>query len=257
MKRLSTVLLFSIILFSCKKSEDNSDPQTGNFTITGVRDVDLSVTSTGSYTFPISIDPVGGVKDTVSLTTDLMPGGVYAKFEPRTGITPFKSLVTISTDFSTGGGTFPFKIKGVGHSGNRSYDIHVTLDAFRGWQLGSAIYQRESVLKDPGTSSKYANIIVTAPNGAQLHLSFGAGVPLPTVNSTYTISADTGKKNLQIAMYDGAHIWGATGKHSDGTTDAPTGVFTFDTLRRFTFKCFNVEVSDGLKKESLNCSFSE
>ena len=257
MKRFSTLLLLSLLAISCQKSSDTADPQTGNFSINGVRDVDLTLTSTGSYTFPVSVVSNSGAKDTVDLTTDLIPGGVYADFKPNHGITPFTSLVTISTDYSTGGGTFPFKIKGIGRCGTRTYDIRVTLDAFRGWQLGSEVYQRESVDKDAGGGSTYPTITVHGPNSAQLRLSFPAHTGLPITNSTYTVSSDTGAKKIQIAMYDGAQIWSATGRRTDGSSESATGVFTFDTLKRFTFKAFNVEVSDGLIKKTLNCSFSE
>jgi hypothetical protein len=255
MKQVSILLLFSICAFSCSKPEEKA-VSTANFTINGLRDVDLSVTSNGSYTFPISVVSTTGSKDTVTLFGDQFPTGMYPNFEPRTGITPFNSLLTIATDYSGAGGTFPVTIKGSGRSGTREYTINVKLDAYRGWQMGSTVYEKVQLIKFPGDQTKYASIKVTSPTGAELFLSFAQGAGLPTVNSTYKVSGDTGKKNIQIAMYEGAHIWSATGKFSDGTEGA-TGTFTFDTLRRFTFKCANVEMTDGVNKVPLNCSFSE
>jgi hypothetical protein len=46
-------------------------------------------------------------------------------------------------------------------------------------------------------------------------------------------------------------IYGATGAAS------PTGTFTFDSLGKFTFKCTGVEMSDGVRKRTLDASFSE
>lgn len=255
MKPFVALIALSVMFQSCSKTEDTV-ADSGNFVITGVRDVDLSVTSTGSYTYPISVTSTNGAKNTVRLAGDYMPGGVYADCRPSSGVTPFTSQVTISTDYTTGGGTFPLKIKGTDSIGSRSYGMNVTLSQYRGWQFGSDIFIKESVEKDPGTVSYYASIKATATNGSHLNISFAKGAGLPKANSTYKISGDTGKSNIQIALYDGAHIWSATGKRTDGM-DAPTGVFTFDTLKRFTFKCSSVEMSDGVKKQALNCSFSE
>jgi hypothetical protein len=256
MKHFSILVLLSLIAFSCKKAEENTTPQSGNFTITGVKDVDLSVTSDGRFSFPISVVPTGSSKDTVKLSADLVPGGVYCSFNPSTGVVPFNSVVTVSTDFSTPGGTYPFKIKGTATSGTRSYDLNVTLAQFRGWQLGSVIYEKSGLTKQEGATGTYPSLIVLAPNGAELRMTFAAGTKLPKVNTTYKISKDTGKNNIQIALYDNLQIWSATGNRTDGT-EAATGVFTFDTLKRFTFKCSNVEMNDGLQRKPLNCSFSE
>jgi hypothetical protein len=258
MKRFSIIALLAVLAFSCKKSED-TPASTANFNITGIRDVDLTTASDGTYTYQISVVPVSGAKDTVTLFGDLFPTGVYATFQPRTGVTPFTSLVTISTDYSTGaGGTYALKLKGAGHSGTRAYDFNVTLPPFRGWQLGSAIYEKLSLQKVAPSGSNYAGIKVTSAGGAELRLSFAAGVSLPSANSTFSIGGtDTGKKNIRIALYDGAHIWSATGKRTDGSSEPATGTFTFDTLRKFTFKCSNVEMSDGINSLPLNCSFSE
>jgi hypothetical protein len=257
MRQVSTLLLLCCIALSCKKSDNNSDSSTANFSITGLKDVDLTVTSDGKYSFPVSVVPTSGTKDTVTLFGDLFPSGLYIAFEPRTGVTPFTSVVTVYTDYSSNaGGIFACKVKGTGHSGVRSYDLHVTTDAYRGWQLGSAIYQKVTLTKSSGTTTLYPNITVTSPSGAALRLSFAAGAGLPTVNSTYKIAADTGRNSIRISLYDGPHIWSATGKRYS-SSDAATGAFTFDTLHKFTFKCSEVEMSDGTQKMPLSCSFSE
>jgi hypothetical protein len=256
MKQLSVLILLSLLAISCKKAEETKNSNTGSFTITGIKDVDLSVSSDGRVSFPISVVPTSGVKDTVKLSADLVPGGVYCSFVPSTGVLPFNSIVTVSTDFSSAGGTYPFKIKGVGSTGTNEYDIKVTLAPFRGWQLGSDIYEKTGLTKSEGTGVDYPYIVVSAPNGAQLRVNFAAQTRLPKVTTTYNITSDTGRNNIQIAMAHNSTIWSATGKQF-GSSDAATGTFTIDTLKRFTFKCSNVEMSDGLQKKSLSCSFSE
>lgn len=257
MKSIPAALLLCLLAASCNKATDSTESSTANFSITGLRDVDLTLTSNGSYSFPVSVVPTSGASDTVTLFGDLFPTGMYASFEPRTGVTPFTSIVTFSTDYSSAkGGTFACKVKGTGHSGVRSYDVNITTDAYRGWQLGSAIYEKVSLQEDPGTTTLYPSIKVVSPSGAELRLSFAAGTGLPKANSTYKIATDTGRNNIRISLYDGPHIWSATGKRTDNS-EVPTGIFTFDTLHKFTFKCTNVEMSDGLQKMPLSASFSE
>jgi hypothetical protein len=256
MKQVSILLLLSLLVVSCSKPE-STPTSTANFVINGLRDVDLTVTSNGSYSYPISIVSTTGSKDTVTLFGDQFPDGLYPVFEPDRGITPFNSILTIATDFSGAkGGTFPVTISGSGKSGTRSYTINVKLDPYRGWQLGSTIYEKVALQQFAGSATKYASITVKSATGADLFLSFAMGAGLPIANGTYKVSGDTGRKNIQIAMYEGAHIWNATGKFADGTEGA-SGVFTFDTLRKFTFKCANVEMTDGVNKMPLSCSFSE
>jgi hypothetical protein len=258
MKQVSLLILSCIILFSCSKKTDNgTESSTANFTINGIKDVDLTLTSNGQYSFPVQVVSTSGTKDTVTLFGDNFPNGVFADFQPRVGITPFTSIVTISTDFKSGvDGTVVSKIKGSGNSGVRTYDIRINLDAYRGWQLGSAIYEKVGLEKTAGNDTTYARIKVISPSGAALYLSFALKAGLPTGTSIYNIANDTGKKSLRIAMYEGAHIWSATGKNADGSGTA-TGTFTFDTLHKFTFKCSNVEMTDGIQKMPLKCSFSE
>lgn len=259
MKQVSLLILSILLLFSCsKKTEDGTDASTGNFAINGIKDADLTLTSNGQYSFQVQVVPTSGIKDTVTLFGDNFPKGVYADFQPRTGVTPFTSTVTISTDFKSGvDGTVVSKIKGSGHSGVRTYDIRINLDAYRGWQLGSAIYEKVGLEKTTGNDTTYARIKVISPSGAELYLSFALKAGLPTTTSVYNIANDTSRKSLRIAMYEGAHIWSATGKQADGSSGPATGTFTFDTLHKFTFKCSNVEMSDGLQKMPLKCSFSE
>ncbi len=260
MKRIFTLLTcFTILFCACKKSDSTNDTadQSGNFSISGVRDVDLSITSDGRYSFPVAVTPTGSARDTVTLGFEL-PGGIYADFKPQVGITPFNAVVTISTDFTIAGGTYEGRIKGIGHSGTRSYALNVTIPEYRGWKLGSVIYQKTGLTKDGDSTKQYPNIRVNGPGGQLLVVTFAKTAKLPTKTSTYKIAADSNTlDNVQIAMVDGAHFYRATGYNSLDGTKGVTGTFTFDTLRRFTFRCANVEMTDGNAKLPLNCNFSE
>ena len=253
MKKLSFLLLLAALAFSCKKSDEATDPQTGHFNITGIHDVDLSESSTGVISIPLSVVPTGG-NDTVALSVDDLPQGLYVSFTPREGITTFQSVMNLSYDYSGSGGTYTIKLRGKGHSGERSYEMKVTLAAYNGWQLGKDIYKRMVVVKQ--TSGAYQAILVTATNGAVLRLSFPKGVPLPQTSATYPIIRDTTKNGMQITLYDGAQIWAATGKRTN-SSEAASGRFVIDSLKRFVFKCEDVEMSDGVGKQSLNCSIGE
>jgi hypothetical protein len=253
MKKLSFLLLLAALAFSCKKSEETADPQTGHFNINGIHDVDLSESATGVMSIPLSIVPTGG-NDTVALFADDLPQGLYVSFTPREGVTTFQSVMKLAYDFSGAGGTYTIKVRGKGHSGERSYEMKVTLAAYNGWQLGQDVYKRLVVVKQ--TSGAYQAILITATNGAVLRLSFPKGVPLPQTSAVYPIIRDTAQKGMQITLYDGAQIWSATGQSTNGG-EAASGRFVIDSLKRFVFKCSDVEMSDGLRKKNLNCSIGE
>src|SRR5262249_14893991 len=91
MKQVPVLLLLCLLAISCKKSDDNTETSTANFIITGLKDIDLTLTSNGTISIPISVVPSGGTKDTVELFGDQFPSGLYANFQPRTGVTPFTS----------------------------------------------------------------------------------------------------------------------------------------------------------------------
>lgn len=254
MKKLFPLLLLAALVFSCKKSEEPADPQTGHFSINGVHDVDLSESAIGSISIPLSVVPNGG-NDTVALSVEDVPAGVSISFSPREGVTSFNSIMTLSTDFSGEGGTHTIKLRGKGHSGERSYEMKVTMAAYNGWKLGADIFKRLSVEKY--TTGAYQSIHIMATNGAVLRLSFPKGVPLPQKSATYLISHDSLPNSMQMTLYDGAAIWSATGLTTNGSNGTASGRFIVDSLQRFVFKCSDVEMSDGLRKLSLNCSVGQ
>lgn len=249
MKHGIAFLLFSVLLLSCKKEDDPKPPApTANFTITGLKDVDMSSISGNVYSFPISVIPNSGKIDTVFLYASEMPPGVSVGFSPIDGITPFTSTVSVA-DFSSGGGVYTIKINAVGRlSGLHTYEIKLTSPQLRGWQLGTEVFHRESVEKNTGGPQPYIKARA-AGNGAQLMLSFASGGNLPAANRSYSVTSNpTGPNMMSITLSHGAQIWEATGG---------TGNFTFNTEGKFTFKCSGVSMTNGNETRALSCSFSE
>jgi hypothetical protein len=242
-------MLLSTVLFSCSKGGGGTPP-VANFTITGVRDVDMSTISSNTFTFPITIQAAAGKTDTVTLYANETPSGVSVHFTPLVGVTPFTSTVTV-TAFNQGAGTYQFKINGVGLSGVRTYTVNLTLPAYRGWQLGSDIFHREGVTSYPGDATSPARISVNAAGGAFLIMTFAPGAGLPTSNRVYTIS-DTAllSDRMTLKVLDGVHKWKSTG---GGTT---AGTFTFEG-GKFSFRCTNVDMVEGTEHKQLTCTFSE
>jgi len=251
MKNLSLLLLLCLIFVSCTKGGDDGASSSATFSITGVQDVDLTTNSTASATIPISVISTSGTPETVSLFVDGLPEGVFANIVPSSGTTPFNARVVFWNDFSGTGGTYPVTLVGRSSSGSRSYKLNVTLD-YKGWKFNGGIYKQTGLIKEPGSASHYPQIKVFGGGGAELTINFGMGKSLPTVTRTYKITSSSGTSDdIQISMFDNPLIFISTG------VEAPTGTFTFDSLGKFTFKCKNVEMTNGTEKKLLDCSFSE
>ena len=250
MKKFHLLFLLCLTVLSCTKGEDDGVGGSANFSISGVHDADLTTNSTASYRLPISI--ASATPETVTLRVDGLPGGVFADIVPSSGQTPFSANVNFWNDFRGTGGTYPVTIVGTSPSGSKSYKLNVTLDHYRGWKFGDSVYNQKGLVKDPGSSNRYPTIRVFGGGAGQLTISFGQGKSLPVANKTYKISGSSGTADeIQISMYDEPIVYSATGVGS------PTGTFSFDTLGKFTFKCNNVEMSNGSEKRLLSASFSE
>lgn len=250
---MKTFYLIAALLIGCTScTKEAEEASSANITITGVRDADLTLTSNSSYTFPVTVNSGTGSPQDVSLSGDNLPKGVSASFNPSRGTTPFTAMATFRYDFTGSGGVHDVKLVGNTATGSKSYPLKVTLDFYRGWRLGDSTYYKTDVYKDKGNTSTYPNIRVYAVRSGILTISFGLGKSLPSANKTYRITSSSGTADdIQISMNDEPEIFSATGVGN------PTGTFTFDTLGKFTFKCSGVEMSNGVQKKTLDCSFSE
>src|SRR5690349_7904080 len=131
-KLLPIVLLLSLCFAACNKKDDTTTDDTtpaaesdhtpasdGDpaFTISGVRDIDLGAAGKGSITIPLSILQTSGRnRDTVSLSLFDLPAGVYGGTSVLFSTTPYNATLTITTDYSGGGGEVIAHLQGVGHS---------------------------------------------------------------------------------------------------------------------------------------------
>jgi hypothetical protein len=200
----------------------------------------------------LSVASSAAAQEQVTLYADNLPKGVFAEFKPSSGTTPFSSRVTFWNDFSGEGGTYPISVVGNAPSGSRSYKMNVKLDYYKGWRFDDTVYTQRMVEKYAGSATRYPYIKVYGGGAGILTISFGLGKSLPRANRTYKITPFSGTTDdIQVTMFDDPVIYGATGVGS------PTGTFTFDSLGKFTFKCTGVEMSDGVRKRTLDASFSE
>jgi hypothetical protein len=244
-------LLLCITALSCSKT-DEEPASTANFTITGVRNADLTTNASASDAYPISIVSSSGTAEKVTLTADGLPKGAYAEFRPSSGTTPFTAQVKFWYDYSGSGGNYPVSVVGYSPSGTRSYKMDLKLDPYRGWKFGDSIYHQTELLKDQGSSNRYPNIKVYGGGAGTLTISFGMGKSLPVANKVYKITTSAGTSDdIQITMFDDPVIYSATGVGN------PTGTFRFDSLGKFKFICTGVEMSNGSKKRMLDVSINE
>ncbi len=270
MKKLLAFLFAATLAFAaCKKSDDgNSSSNTtakesdhtpaseGNpaFSITGIRDVDLSNISTGTITLPLQITQSSGKSsEPVSLSIFDLPKGVYATAKPIDGNTPYGSALTFHTDYSGDGGSFTAHIQGGGPSGTLRYPLVITLPKYNGFEFNGLVYQKDTVVKDTNAAGGNHYIaMLNKDGGVRMVLSFANGVKLPSKAATYRIvPSPVQPDEMQIQVYDYQFIYTST------ATGARTGSFTFDSLGKFIFRCSDVELTDGFHQHVLSASFSQ
>lgn len=253
MKNPLLILCVCALFVSCAKTGEDTPASTANFSITGTRDIDLSTTSNALVTLPISVIPTGSAKDTVLLSMENLPQGIGYTVSPLSGATPFNAALSLYTNFTGPGGKFPVTLKGVGHSGERSYTFNIDVPAYRGWVFDGMVYNQRGFERNTDTVKNYASIKVFGGGAGQLTVSFPKGKTFPIKTTVYNITAGalpTGD-NIQISFYDNTKIYSATGM------GAPTGTFTVDTMGKFVFRCSNVEMSNGVDKKLLEVNVAE
>jgi len=251
MKQIVLLLSAAFFLNSCAKSNDTEPASTANFKITGLKDVDLSTTSNAWVSLPLSVVPLGSAKDTVLLSMDGFPKGMGYTVSPLSGATPYDAKLSLFTDFSGQGGTFPVKLRGVGRSGEVSYTINVTVPSYRGWIFDGILYRQTGFIRNTDSVKNYASVRIYGGGNGQLTVSFPKGRSFPKKTTSYSITSGAldSSDNIQISFYDNAKIFSATGKS--------TGTFLVDTLGKLVFKCSNVEMSNGLEKKFLSVDAAE
>jgi hypothetical protein len=254
--RLLALLALVLTVFACKKEEKTDDPNSGStarFKITGVKDVDLSLSSTGTATLPVSVvTNTGAIADTVAVQVTGLPAGIRAAISPASGVTSFASEIRFINEFNGPGGTFPISILGIGKSGTMTYKLNLTVPGYLGWIFNDTAYTRSNVVKDAGRVSGYAYIYADAQDGSRLVINFPYKAEIPTRAATYKIgaAAEEGTLRLQL-LRDSTQVFTSTG------TGNPSASFSFDTAGRFIFKCSDVQMTNGVRTGKLSVSLPE
>jgi hypothetical protein len=253
---LLTLTLF-VVCFSCKKKEDSPvDPNAGvnaRFTVTGVKDVDLSQSSNGRIVMPISITTKSGSQpDTVSIQVTDLPQGISVGITPVNAKTSFTSRIEFINKLNGAGGSYPIKVLAIGNSGTLTYPMILTVPGYIGWTFNDTGYSKSTVVKDAGLTTGYPYIYVNAYDGSRLVIHFPYKATLPKTGTTYKIGSATAEGTIQLQFFrDSTQIFVST------AAGAPTGIFSFDTLGKFIFKCDNVQMSNGFYTGKLKASFPE
>ncbi len=84
-----------------------------------------SIVQGESTTATVSVSPVAGFTETVSLSASGLPSGTTANFSPSSGTPSFNSTLTISTSSTTPTGTYSITITGTG--GEKTHSCTYTL----------------------------------------------------------------------------------------------------------------------------------
>lgn len=253
-KMLAMMLMLAVA--ACKKEETPADPNAGStarFKVTGVKDVDLSLSSTARASLQLQVVTNPGAQpDTVSLQVDGLPQGITTVFTPRTGKTSFSSKLEFINNFNGPGGNFPVNVVAIGNSGTMTYPMVLTVPGFIGWSFNDSVYTRTRIVKNNGGVSGYPYIYADEANGSRLIINFPYKAEFPTANKTYKIGASVAEGTLQLQFIrDSTQVFVST------ATGSPTASFTFDTLGKFIFKCRDVKMSNGIRTGTLQVSMSE
>ncbi len=254
--RLLPVFILALLAAACKKEDKTEDPNAGSsarFRITGVKDIDLSLSTTGTAYMPIQIVTNAGAQpDTVNIQVTDLPRGIRTVIEPANRITTFASRITFLNEFNGPGGTFPVKVLGIGNSGTMTYPMNLTIAGYLGWTFNDTVFSRATVVKEPGRATGYPYIYADATNGSRLIIHFPHKSALPTKAATYKIGASATNGNIQVQFVrDSTQIFVSTG------VGAPTATFSFDSLGKFIFRCTGVEMSNGIRSGMLSANLPE
>lgn len=253
---LFSLLALALSVFACKKEDTPPDPNAGStarFKVTGVKDVDLSLSSAGRIVLPVKVvTNAGALADTVTLQVTGLPDGIGTIIKPSTGVTSFAATIEFVNNNTGRGGNFPVNVVAIGNSGTMTYPMVLTVPAYIGWIFNDTAYTRTRVVKDPGRTSGNPYIFIDAQDGSRLIINFPYKAELPTRAATYKIGGSTGAGMIQLQFIrDTTQVFVST------AVGSPTATFTFDTLGKFIFKCSNVQMSNGLRTGKLNASLPE
>jgi hypothetical protein len=123
LRMLSAGLALGMLLSGCSKDDNTTNPPTPpdpvstkfSYTIEGIADASLK--QAGTVNMPITIKPVAGTSETVTLVATGVPENVQIGITPPSGEPSFATTVTIVATLDAKAGTYPVKIVGTSKSG--------------------------------------------------------------------------------------------------------------------------------------------
>lgn len=256
LRYLLPLLALALSILACKKEKTPDDPNAGStarFKVTGVKDIDLSGSSSGSLNMSLQITTnAGALPDTVTLQVQGLPQGITTTLLPGTGKTNFASRITFTNNYNGPGGNFNVNVVAYGKSGTLTYPMVLSVPGYIGWAFNDTTYSRSKVVKDAGSVSGYPYIYIDAVDGSRLVINFPYKATLPTKSATYKVGASPSEGTLQLQfLRDTTQFFVSTGIGN------PTASFSFDSLGKFIFKCSNVQMSNGVRNGKLNVSVPE
>ncbi len=113
LRYLSVTLALGLVFSGCSKNDSGNSPS--SFTIEGLSD--LSLKQAGAVNVPVTVKPVAGTSETVSLVATGVPENVQIGVTPASGEPSFSTTMTVVAAVDAKAGTYPVKLVGTSKSG--------------------------------------------------------------------------------------------------------------------------------------------
>ncbi len=219
---LIAALSLCIGVFSCSKSSqgDKEPEPTGQFEITGLRDIDFSFDSSSlslnSITFQVASN--AGKPDSIALSLQGVPAGLLATMRTDIGVPPFTSTIDLKLSGTVGSGVYPITLTGRSPQGETRYNFTL--------RVAPSTYGLE-LFPDTVLLSKYAFFGASLPK-----LSVG-GIVKPTLTVS-NLPQQLTCKILSRRQYPDSSYSDVIEIHEDGIV--PEGYYSANvTVRSGTF----------------------
>lgn len=119
-KTLLLFMLFCIALSSCKKDNNSTLPTT--YRVDNITDMQLQYYPGSSTYLQYSVNYVGPIQETVTLSLSGLPAGISTDTESHTGVPSFNTTFIITNDGTAKAGTYTVTLNCVGSkTGAKSY----------------------------------------------------------------------------------------------------------------------------------------
>ncbi|MGQ0648229.1 MAG: beta strand repeat-containing protein [Gemmatimonadaceae bacterium] len=236
LRSIRLALLLSVALAACGGGDDGPTPPVGGFTVS-LSSTTLSVEQGATGTVTATIARTGSFSGTVNLSTESVPAGITAAFNPAaitSGTTSTTLSVAVATTVAPGPYTFTVRGQAAGINDQRTATVSLTVTA-RPATIGIALTPGAASVAQGSTTSFVANVSRTNFTGAVTVAVSGAP---PGVTSTVTAAADAHTVALVVgaavvpgtyqltATASGTGVTSASAQFTLTVTAAPAGSIT-------------------------------